>query len=157
MFRNSVFATIALIFSYSSFAVSPCDAEIVTIGYDTTNPNFGDNLPSGELTAAESQSFINPLSLSRGAGLVANNGIVFNSRNWSTSSTINLNSNQHIQWGWSSSTRRLDLTGLTLQYDRSNIGPTQLAIALSVNNAGFVTIFTDADVFIGDETHSINL
>ena len=157
MFRNSVVASIALLFCCLPPATNPCSAEIVIVGYDTTNPNFGSNQPADNLPAAEVQSFIDPLNLSRGAGLIANNGITFNSANWSTSSTLNLDSDKYIQWGWSSSMRRVNLTDLTLQYDRSGSGPTKLAIALSVNSGGFTTIFSDNNVFIGDETHSIDL
>lgn len=95
--------------------------------------------------------------LSRGAGLTPNNGIAFNSREWSLSNAVNLSSNKYIQWGWSASTQSVDLTDLEIQYDRSGSGPTQLAIAISVDGGSFQTIFTDADVFIGDETHTIDL
>jgi hypothetical protein len=51
----------------------------------------------------------------------------------------------------------MDLTSLTLQYDRSSSGPTKLEIALSTNGGAFVSVFSDSGVEIDDETHTINL
>ncbi len=131
-------------------------AEVVIVGYNSTNPNGSNGAPSPNLNAAESQ-FVTALQLSRGAGLTANQGVAFNSSNWSTETTVNLNSNKYLQWGWSASSQLLDLNSMTLQYDRSNTGPTKLAIAVSINGGVFQSIFSDDDVFVGDETHTISL
>lgn len=131
-------------------------ADFIVVGYNSTNPNGSTGAPSPNLNATESQR-VTPLQLSRGAGVTPNQGVAFNSSNWSTASTVDLNSNKYIQWGWSASTQPLDLTSMTLQYDRSGSGPTRLAIAVSVNGSSFQNIFTDIDVLVGDETHTIAL
>ena len=131
-------------------------ADFVIVGYNSTNPNGSGGVASPNLDAAESQ-YVTPLQLSRGAGVTPNQGIAFNSSNWSTASTLNLASNKYIQWGWSTSSQALDLSSMTLQYDRSDNGPKKLAIALSIDGGVFQSIFTDEEVFIGDETHTISL
>lgn len=131
-------------------------ADFVIVGYNSTNPNGSNGPPSPNLNAAESQ-FVTALQLSRGNGVTPNQGITFNSSNWSTASTVNLNSNKYIEWGWSASSQALDLTSMTMQYDRSSTGPKQLAIAVSINGGGFQTIFNDTSVFIGDDTNTIGL
>ncbi len=132
------------------------NADFVIVGYNSTNPNGSNGPPSPNLNAAESQ-FVTPLQLSRGAGVNPNQGITFNSNNWSTASTVDLSSDKYIQWGWSGSTQSLDLSSMTLQYDRSNSGPTRLAIAVSINGGLFSSIFTDNSVFVGDDTNAISL
>ncbi len=131
-------------------------ADFVIVGYDSTNPNWEDGDPSPNLNAAESR-FVTPLQLSRGAGVTPNPGITFNSNNWSTVNVVNLSSNKYIQWGWSASSQALDLTSMTMQYDRSSTGPAQLTIAVSINGGGFQSIFTDTSVSPGDDTNTISL
>lgn len=46
---------------------------------------------------------------------------------------------------------------MTLQYDISPSGPSQLAIAASINGAARVVIFLDNNVDPSDETHTIDL
>ena len=139
-------------------AVPPtAHAELVLVGYDTTNPNGANGAPSPDLPAAENQSFITPLLLSRGAGVTPNQGIAFNSSNWSLANSVDLQSDKYIEWGWSASTQAVDLTSMTLQYDISGSGPSQLAIALSTNGGAFSTIFSDSSVDPSDETHTIDL
>ncbi|MFN3190421.1 MAG: PEP-CTERM sorting domain-containing protein [Aureliella sp.] len=145
-----------------------CSADFVIVGYDTTNPNGANGDPSPDLPAADFPDFVTPLNLSRNLidvtgnagdpGLVPNQGIAFNSRDWSTSSTLNLNSGDFIQWGWSASSNQLDLTDMTIQYDRSGSGPERLAIMLSVDGGNqFTQIFSDNFVDPSDETHTIDL
>ncbi|HBE68018.1 MAG TPA: hypothetical protein DDW52_07695 [Planctomycetaceae bacterium] len=132
-------------------------ADFVLLGYDTTNPNGENGAPSPDLPAADVAGFITPLLLSRGAGVNPNQGIAFNSNNWSLASSADLSSDKYIQWGWSASTQNVDLTNMTLQYDVSDKGPDQLVIAISVDGGSFSTIFTDTAVDPSDETHTIDL
>ena len=129
---------------------------ISLIEYDTTNPNGANGAPSPNLNAASSQ-YVNPLQLSRGAGVVPNVGIAFNSRDWSLENTLNLASDKYIQWGWSGSSHLVDLTSMTIQYDISPSGPVRLAIAVSINGGSQNIIFTDDAVDPSDETHTIDL
>ncbi|MEC8554551.1 MAG: hypothetical protein VXZ82_06025 [Planctomycetota bacterium] len=145
--------TLTLIQTAPAFAY----ADLVLVGYDTTNPNGANGSPSPDLPAAENQNFISPLLLSRGAGVTPNQGIAFNSSNWSLSNSVDLQSDKYIEWGWSASTQAVDLTSMTLQYDVSGSGPSQLAIALSTNGGAFSTIFSDSFVDPSDETHTIDL
>ena len=145
-----------------AFAIGICfpicvHADLILVGYDSTNPNGASGAPSPSLSAAENQSFLTPLLLSRGSGLTANQGIAFNSRNWSLANSVDLQSDKYIEWGWSASTVALDLSSITLQYDVSPSGPSQLVIALSVNGGTFQTIFADTFVDPSDETHTIDL
>lgn len=137
--------------------VSPSNAAIVLIGYDTTNPNGADGDPSPDLGPAEFFSSLTPLDLARGPGLIPNAGVAFNSNNWSEDPTLDLGSDRYISWGWSDSVQLLDLTSMTLQYDISPTGPSQLAIAISVNGDPFEVVFSDSSVDPSDETHTINL
>ncbi|MEM7317323.1 MAG: hypothetical protein AAF497_29710 [Planctomycetota bacterium] len=149
----SLLLALTLILTVPAFA----HAELVLVGYDTTNPNGSGGAPSPDLPAAENQAFITPLLLSRGAGVTPNQGIAFNSSNWSLANTVDLQSDKYIEWGWSASTQAVDLTSMTLQYDVSGSGPSQLAIALSTNDGAFSTIFSDSSVDPSDETHTIDL
>jgi hypothetical protein len=161
MMRFLVSVTIVLLVS------GTCSADFVIVGYDTKNPNGANGDPSPDLPAADFQNFVTPLDLSRNLfasggsagdpGLVPNVGIAFNSRDWSTSSSLDTNSGDFIQWGWSASSQ-LDLTNMTIQYDRSGSGPTRLAILLSTDGGSqFTQIFSDSSVNASDETHTIDL
>jgi hypothetical protein len=89
--------------------------------------------------------------------LTPNQGITLNSSDWSTSNSLDLNSDDYLQWGWSSSSQLYDLTDLIIQYDRSPSGPSQLAIAVSIDGGPNQVIFSDSDVLIGDENAEISL
>ena len=132
-------------------------ADFVVVGYDSTNPNGANGPASPNLNPAEAFGPVSPLLLSRGLGLIPNQGIAFNSRNWSTAATVNLASNQYLEWGWSSSLQPLDLTNMTLQYDRSASGPSQLMIAIAIDGGVLQSVFSDSSVLISDETHTIDL
>ena len=147
---------IAASFAWIVFSSSIACADISLLEYDTTNPNGANGAPSPNLDAAFAQ-FITPLQLSRGAGVTPNQGIAFNSSNWSLANSVDLASDKYIEWGWSAATQPLDLTSLQLQYDVSGTGPNQLQIAINVNNTGFVPIFNDFDTNPGDETATIGL
>lgn len=132
-------------------------AQINIIGYNSTNPNGPLGPPSPDLPAAEFAAGLTPLLLSRGPGLVPNQGITFNSSSWSTAATLNTTSPDYVQWGWSASSFSYNLENMTIQYDRSASGPAQLAIRLSVNGGAYQTVFSDTNINIGDETHTISL
>lgn len=137
---------------------STAAGQVRILGYDSTNPNGPPpGAPSPDLAAAEFAVQITPLLLSRGAGLVPNQGITFNSSSWSTAATLNTSLTDYVQWGWSASTAQFNLEDITIQYDRSSTGPAQLAILLSINGGAFQNIFSDSSVQIGDETHTIGL
>ncbi len=136
---------------------SGLSAQSIIVGYDSTNPNGAGGAPAPDLPAAEFLVPVAPLFLSRGPGLVPNQGITFNSRDWSTAATLNTTIGDFVQWGWSASTTGYNLENFTLQYDRSASGPAQLAIQLSANGGAFQTVFSDASVNIGDETHTVSL
>ncbi|MFT5300263.1 MAG: hypothetical protein ACI87E_002912 [Mariniblastus sp.] len=131
--------------------------QLTIVGYDSTNPNGASGAASPNLNAAESASDVVASQYARGPGLVANQGITLNSSGWSTSSSLNLGSDDYLTWGWTTGAGTYDLENMTLQYDRSGSGPTRLAIAVSINGGGLQTVFSDSSVFIGDETHTIDL
>lgn len=139
-----------------SLTSSAALADFSILEYDTTNPNGFNGDPAPDLPAADWQ-YVSPLLLSRGAGVVPNVGIAFNSSNWSLANTADLDSDQYIQWGWTASSQPLDLTSMTLQYDVSPAGPSQLVIAASINGGVLTTIFSDGFVDPSDETHTIDL
>jgi hypothetical protein len=141
------------------FFVLPQSAfsQLTIVGYDSTNPNGENGDPSPSLAAAESQADVSSSLLARGSGLSPNPGKTFNSNNWSTSSTLDLNSTDFVSWGWNSGGGRYDLENMTIQYDRSGAGPTQLAITLAIDGGNEQVVFTDSDIFVGDETHTIGL
>ena len=132
-------------------------SQLTIVGYDSTNPNGVDGDPSPNLAAVESQSDVSASLLARGGGLNPNMGKTFNSNDWSTSSTLNLSSTDFVSWGWNSGGGRYDLENMTIQYDRSGTGPTQLAVTIAVDGGNQQVVFTDSDIFIGDETHTIGL
>lgn len=132
-------------------------AEVITVvGYDSTNPNANPNDPAPDLPAAEAAASVVARDLARGPGVIPNAGVTFNSRNWSTDNNFSPTSDRFISWGWSQSDA-LDLTDMTLEYDRSNDGPESLVIRLSVNGGSFVDIFSDPFISIGDEQATIGL
>jgi len=111
------------------------------------------NNPEGGLPASEQMSGVTALDLSRGPGILPNtSGNTYNSRGWTEGSVID--ANDFLQWGWSfSPTLNLNLTDLDIRYDRSNTGPTQLEIRLSINGGTFATIFTDNDISSSGENN----
>lgn len=140
-------------------AINASHADFVVLAYDTSNANFESGQPSDDITgdAIFHPGFITPNDLSRGSGLVPNNGITFNSTGWSTALLPDLNSDDYISWGWSSSSEVLDLKTLDLEYDVSATGPSQLVIAASLNGGPFEVFYTDTDVEIDDEAVQILL
>ncbi len=80
---------------------SDLQADFVIVGYNSTNPNGSTGAMSPSLNAAESQR-VSPLQLTRGAGITPNQGVAFNSSNWPTASTVDLNSIGNRGFGQSS-------------------------------------------------------
>lgn len=93
--------------------------------------------------------------LTRGSGLVQNVGGDFNSRDWTVGgdAATALSNNDFLLWGFTS-ILPYNLTTLDIRYDRSDLGPTNMEIAINVNNAGFTTIFSDASVSASSEEHA---
>ncbi|MFK7734522.1 MAG: hypothetical protein AB8B50_00750 [Pirellulaceae bacterium] len=140
--------SLAFILYFSSSSL----AAVVIVGYDTTNPN-GTNPAAPDLPAAVKQDGVEDLDLARGPGLTPNAGATFNSSDWSLATSLDLLSGDYISWGWSASSVPWDLSTLDIEYDVSASGPTQLAIALSVNGGSFQTFFTDDEIEVNDEAH----
>jgi hypothetical protein len=94
-------------------------------------------------------------NLTRGSGIVENTGGDFNSRGWTVGgdAATALANDDYLLWGFTS-TLAYDLTTLDIRYDRSDLGPTNMEIAINVNNAGFTTIFSDASVSASSEEHA---
>ncbi|MFK7770168.1 MAG: PEP-CTERM sorting domain-containing protein [Mariniblastus sp.] len=156
VFPESV-AAIVLFCSFI-FSGNVVDAQVTIVGYDVTNPNGSNGSPSPDLPAAEAASNVTTLLYSRGAGLIPNQGVTLNSSGWATSSlAAAIAAEDYLERGWSNSADQYDLEDMTIQYDRSNSGPTQLAIMLAVNGGAMQTVHTDSDIFVGDETHTIDL
>jgi hypothetical protein len=141
----------------ATVAEGSLSAQINIVGYDSTNPNGSLGAPSPDLAAAESASNVNPILLSRGAGLIPNQGVTFNSRDWSTNTILNSSSTDYVQWGWAAGSGLYNLVDMTIQYDRSATGPSQLAILASINGGALQTVYTDSNVNIGDESAIIPL
>ena len=157
-FQKLFFAFAVVGFFNSMFDTGVMEAQVTIVGYDVTNPNGPTGDPSPNLPAAETAPNVTSLLYSRGAGLVPNQGITLNSSDWATNSLAGaIAADDYLEWGWSASSDRYNLEDMTIQYDRSGSGPTQLAIAVAVNGGTFQTVHTDSDVFVGDETHTIDL
>ena len=118
------------------FVTSPVTAEVI-VGYEALNS-------PDESAVSDVMENVMALELSRGLGLMPGSGSTFNSAGW------NEESNDYLEWGWSSSDP-LDLTDLDLRYDRSNSGPAEIEISLAVNDGDFESIFVDADVSVAGE------
>ena len=132
-------------------------AQQVILSYDSTNPNGANGAPSPDLPAAEVADGISALNLARGPGLTPNEGITINSSGWTTSSTLDLNSDDYLSWGWEAAGQSFDLSSLRLQYDRSPNGAERITIAISVDGASFQSIFTDNFVDPSDDEATIDL
>lgn len=157
MTRFCCFRQLFVFLLLAMFAV-PAIAQVTIVGYDTTNPNGAAGPPSPDLAAAENAGDVTPLLFSRGAGLTPNQGVTLNSSHWATPTLSGaIGANDYLEWGWSASTGLYNLEEMTIQYDRSDSGPTAIAILLSINGGLDQSIFTDNDVFVGDETHTIDL
>lgn len=155
LFRNlvaaAIFTTVFCVAANTSFA------QEVIVSYDSTNPNSDINVPSPDLPAAEQAVGISALNLARGAGLVPNGGITINSSSWSSSNTLDLNSDDYLSWGWEADGQAFDLSSLRLQYDRNPNGPAQMSIAVSIDGGSFQEIFSDSFVDPSDDEATINL
>lgn len=119
-----------------SFMTSTVTAEVI-VGYEALNS-------PDESAVSDVMENVMALELSRGLGLMPGSGSTFNSAGW------NEESNDYLEWGWSSSDP-LDLTDLDLRYDRSNSGPSEIEILLAVNDGDFESIFVDPDVSVAGE------
>lgn len=86
-------------------------------------------------------------NLARSAGLTQNNGLSFNSKGWSQGldKASAVAGNDAIFWGFNS-TLGYDLTSISFGYDRSNTGPSAIALDFFINNVFQAEIFSDASV-----------
>lgn len=97
-------------------------------------------------------------ALTRGTGVDLNAGASFNSKNWSTEASISdaITYNDYIEWSIAaSSTYIVTITGIEIDYDRSNSGPKQVAIRTSLDN--YTTdVFSDVEVNASGEENTIS-
>ena len=104
----------------------PATAELI-VAYATVGT-------SGSVAASETDSRVTGLDLTRGSGLVPSSGSTFNSRAWDGATLAEAQAgNDYLEWGWESS-EAWDLEWLTVLYDRSGTGPSELAILLSIDD-----------------------
>ncbi|NMH87411.1 T9SS type A sorting domain-containing protein [Flavivirga algicola] len=88
----------------------------------------------------------------RGSGITANAGGTYNSRGWTTSSSID--ANDYLEWTVTPDLGyEIDLTTMDLTYDRSGSGPTMVDIQVDTGS-GFSSVFTDASVSPGTEDNN---
>ncbi len=122
--------------------------EIVSFNTDTTGP-----------TTQSVDALISSVAVySRGAGVEFNAGGTFNSKGWDdgTSAATAVAAGNTNSWGFTSAA--VDLTNFSFRYDRSNTGPAQGVIQLSVNGGAFVDVFSDSDInAAGEENLLIDL
>ena len=138
------------------FAVLLCAADFaqgsIVVAYRSLNDPLG-------LSPTESAADVTGSLLTRGSGLAPAGGSTFNSRGWTAASLESAHAEgDYLSWGWSSSPA-LDLNDLTLRYDRSSSGPSEIAILLATNGSHvFDTVFTDNSVASdSSEWHTIDL
>ena len=104
-----------------------------------------------------SDSNITTSGICRGSGIVENTGSTYNSRRWTTATTLDLN--DYLEWTITPNAgHQMDLTTMDITYDRSPMdGPTQVDIQVNTGS-GFVSIFTDAVVSpSGEDNNGIDL
>ena len=118
------------------------------VAYESSNSSTG--------VAAFDTSFgVSGSLLERGPSLLVGAGTTFNSQNWSTSrdKITALATGSFLTWGFTSSVG-YDLSTLDIRYDRSGLGPRQIAINAIINGVRHNDIFTDDRVSGGGETHT---
>jgi hypothetical protein len=121
----------------------------VIVGYESLNPEGG-------VVAGEVADGVVALRLSLGPGVTRATGSTYNTRGWNTG-PVPLQ-DAYIEWGWSGSSRPIDLERLDLRYDRSSSGPRQLDIHLAINDLPFEPIFCDPEVSeLGEDQIGIDL
>lgn len=98
------------------------------------------------VAAAVEAPGVTGFNLGRSIGVTQNTGSTFNSRDWEegTDKLSALANNNAIFWGLTiDNGMPYDLTSLEIDYDRSNTGPTSIAIDLFINNANQGEIFSN--------------
>ncbi|WP_170179847.1 T9SS type A sorting domain-containing protein [Flavivirga rizhaonensis] len=119
------------IISYSSVANAGCS------GIISSDPNI---------------DLVSTSGICRSSGINANAGATYNSRDWTTSASIDVN--DYLEWTLTpDSGYEIDLTTMDLTYDRSGTGPTMVDIQVDTGS-GFSSIFTDASVSAGTENNN---
>lgn len=110
------------------------------------------------VNGVEEGAGVSQFNLGRSIGLTQNSGATFNSRDWEegTDKASALANNNAIFWGFNT-TSAYDLTSLEISYDRSNTGPSNIAIELFLNGALQGEIFGDSDVSPTGETALVDL
>lgn len=107
--------------------------QTITQSSDPSDPQ-GPSLPA---SASPIGAGITPVDLSRTGVSRANVNNGFNSRNWPAA----FDSAFYLQWGFDASTPYI-LSHLTIVLQRSNTGPDEFRIDMSVDNQPFVTVHT---------------
>ncbi|WP_370477156.1 T9SS type A sorting domain-containing protein [Tamlana flava] len=104
-----------------------------------------------------SDSDITTSGICRSSDIVENTGLTYNSRRWTTATTLDLN--DYLEWTITPNAgHQIDLTTMDITYDRSPMdGPTKVDIQVNTGS-GFVSIFTDAVVSpSGEDNNGIDL
>ncbi|WP_139221872.1 T9SS type A sorting domain-containing protein [Algibacter lectus] len=100
-------------------------------------------------------SNITTTGICRGPGLLQNGGVTYNSRRWT--STTTLDPTDYLEWTLTANSGyQIDLTTMDIRYDRSGEGPKRAEIQINTGS-GFTTIFTDASVSPSGENNNIDL
>lgn len=125
-----------------------CNAqEIASFNSDSDSTCSGTVYTNPNITAS---------GICRGPGILEANGITYNSKNWTTSSTID--PTDYLEWTLTPDPGyQISLHSMDIRYDRSGTGPTQLEIQINTGS-GFSSIFTDNTINeSGENNDGINL
>ena len=123
----------------AAFAVASTAAQAITLvsfeGVNGATVNGTDEAPG-----------VTQFNLGRSIGLTQNAGLTFNSRDWEegVDKLTALANNNAIFWGLViDASSPYDLTTLEIDYDRSNTGPTSMAIDLFIDNVFQAEVFSN--------------
>ena len=102
-----------------------------------------------------SNANVTAMGICRGPGITPRNGATYNSRNWTTESTID--TDDYLEWTIAPNAGyALNLNVMNIRYDRSGNGPSMLEIQVD-SGSGYVTIFNDTAVSVNGENNTIDL
>ncbi|APY11140.1 hypothetical protein BWZ22_07740 [Seonamhaeicola sp. S2-3] len=127
-------------------------------GFGQEIASFSSAQNSGCSGTIASDANITTTGICRGSGIVENTGATYNSRQWTTSGSID--ANDYLEWTLTpNSGYSIDLTTMDITYDRSGNGPRMVDIQVDTGS-GFVSVFTDStvlDVAGGEDNNGIDL
>lgn len=116
----------------------------IDFGYGQEIASFSSVANSACSGIISNNANISATGICRGPGITAATGGTYNSRNWTTTTTID--TNDYLEWALTpNSGYQIDLSTINISYDRSPNGPSMLDIQVDTGS-GFASIFTDATV-----------